>query len=75
MEQELKLLTLQEVAARYGVRRQAVSYWIARGYLIATRPTTPPGIRSPWLVEARHLEGFLPPRQKKACASKKVAVN
>ena len=71
---EDELLTVQQVAQEYGVKRQAVMYWISKGYLAANRPSTPEGIRTVWLINRSALDGFIPPRQRRARKGKNVSV-
>ena len=62
---EDELLTVQQVAAQFQVSRQAVMYWINKGYLPARRPQTPVGIRAIWLVAKVEADQFAPPRRRR----------
>lgn len=58
-----ELLTIRQVAERFGVTRQAVGYWIKRGLLPGYRPQAPEGVKSPWLVRQSEVDSFTPPRK------------
>ncbi len=56
-----RLLTVEEVAERYGVAGATVRKWCQEGKLLAERFGV--GNRATWLIAEESLETFVPPRE------------
>ncbi|NBW17357.1 MAG: DNA-binding protein [Caulobacteraceae bacterium] len=62
MDNAISVFTIQDVASKFGVSRQAVAVWIRSNRLPATKVKSTGRRCSIWLINSKDLEGFVPPR-------------